>query len=82
MVKVDVTEEDITRGVRGSCTACPVALALRRATGTNWASVDDSVMESAHSFNRAETPPEVVKFIYLFDAQGRVEPFSFEVDLS
>lgn len=33
MIKVQVTEEDIALGVRKSCSCCPVALALGRATG-------------------------------------------------
>lgn len=77
-VHVEVTATDIRRGKRLDRAACPVARAVRRATGRNW-----KVLNSRMYCGAAEvkTPPEVEKFIYCFDMRETVQPFAFDVDL-
>lgn len=48
-ILVDVTESDIRSGVPRSTLVCPVALAIRRATGANYVSVGSKEFAFAHS---------------------------------
>jgi hypothetical protein len=84
MTTVNVTQEDIDTGTAGSCSECPVALAVTYALGLG---ERDSVRVTASSIyvyptgSRFRSPPSVKKFIKDFDSPLNlsVEPFSFEL---
>lgn len=80
-VKVEVTAEDIRDGKPGKYASCPVALALRRATGIEFG----VVRHAAHAFKvRVGLPFEVYTFIENFDRsylRSLCKPFAFEIDL-
>ena len=79
-MKIDVTAEDISQGKKSSPCNCPVALALGRATergvsvGSRGFCFFDEILDR-------DLPDEVVKFIFAYDRNKPVEPFSFEVSL-
>lgn len=83
MIHVEVTQDDIDSGIHSDEFNCPVALAIKRATGCD-----------ARVFGRAVTlykgndallpakPPEAVEmFIRDFDYYQRVAPFGFDLDV-
>jgi hypothetical protein len=93
-IEVEVTAEDIENGFRGSCTSCPVAVAIKRtlktipykdsiftAVGVN---VDSLSIKYYYPYpkllNIVETPPEAAYFIDCFDTGvGEFGPFKFKV---
>lgn len=86
-MKVDVTQEDIDRGMPKRCSFCPVAKAIQRATGNKYFYVAVSGSELCDSvravtrtdyIDAIDLPPEVLVFLTRFDAGKPVEPFSFE----
>lgn len=79
-VKVRVTAEDIASGVRGLACLCPVALAVKRATGTEYVSVgvlsiQIGELEILRGIGRA------LKFARSFDLGEAVGPFTFTLDI-
>ena len=78
-MKIDVTQEDIDRGVKGACTQCPVALALARAFPDVYVDVATTQLLVGDEFIRA--PSVVSIFIEDFDDGEPVQPFSFDLDL-
>ena len=83
-MKVNVTAEDIARGIRVSANSCPVARALQRCTGDRLATVDGSraTVNYHRNFARFRLPPEVSYFVSDFDAGRPVAPFSFEFEVT
>jgi hypothetical protein len=78
-ITIDVTADDIANGVRGRCSTCPVALAVRRVPGLEkWEVGGMSAFYGASSF---PLPCAASRFIMDFDGGRPVEPFSFEVDV-
>jgi hypothetical protein len=84
---VMVRAGDIAAGIKGDCSRCPVALALRRSfpsagdvmvcfTINLYRTVKDGLPSA-----RVKTPDDVVCFIRDFDYGRRVKPFSFKLDL-
>lgn len=75
---VEVTQEDIDKGVCDSATKCAVARAIKRLTRRQQVRVDG---ESAYIFKdryEAELPKKAQTFISKFDSDKRtVTPFSF-----
>lgn len=84
-VPVEVTEEDITGGVRASACVCPIALALHR-QGFRGHVVGDKDVIADYAGNEAivryDLPSSAQRFIKKFDTRRRVEPFSFEMTLA
>ena len=79
MITVTVTPRDIVKGKQWSACGCPVALALRRATGRK---ISVGPLELAdEDETHVDLPAEVVDFIRRFDRGEPVEPFRFEIDL-
>lgn len=70
--RIEVTSEDIERGVPDNCHHCPIALAARRA-GLNTPEVDSAFL------NGMVLPDAATEFILDYDNGEPVEPFSFEV---
>lgn len=74
---VEVTNRDINHGLMHSCEDCPVARALRRATGTRSVSAGyGSCGIGKRSFC---LPIAVDRFIRAFDGRGPVKPFKFRI---
>lgn len=85
LLHVEVTAEDIVLGVRFSCTDCPIARALCRATGEPGAVASIcgrslSVVAGSHWW-RGDTPEAANVFIGRFDECDPVEPFAFDVKM-
>lgn len=92
-MKISVTAHHILHGVRGSCSGCPVALALAEAFPDSTVNVGSRFIKisSASGSRSYWTPPEVAAFIVLFDAGLRkaqtastdwyeyAAPFEFEL---
>jgi hypothetical protein len=90
-ITVQVTQEDIADGERYACCECPVALALKRATGREWfvTGVFLNLLKPGQSFTDSgvaaveltlDTPQEVKTFIHAFDENDPVKPFTFEIE--
>lgn len=78
-MKIPVTQYDIDHGVRRSCTACPIALAVNHYTGRMWR----VGLNGAHLSSETQIVPwprPVRIFIAQFDdyGPGGVRPFTFE----
>ena len=78
-VHVDVTADDIANGARLDCFACPIALAMKRATDAFLAIGANYVEFASHS---VRLPREVSDFVFDFDGGYEVQPFSFDLELS
>jgi len=80
-MKIQVTQQHINQGHRGSCTKDPVALALSDAGYIMpWASPSYIKWMDIHGYWReTETPSDVYYFMSSFDNNGPVEPFEFEI---
>lgn len=78
IITINVTQDDIDRGERESCLACPIALACKRAGIVR---PEVSSYEIIDEFrNEYKLPMEARLFVHRFDAGGalyRVFPFSF-----
>lgn len=84
-MRIEVTQEDINNGRRKSCNACPVALAVKRATQAREVSIHEQVgYFAASSFvthmDVFDLPSEAIEFIDNFDYGNSVRPFAFEVE--
>lgn len=82
-MRIDVTQEDIVKGAPEDCGRCPIALAIRRATGWERVNVDYTTVQPDRDNlqDLIDLPAEAVEFISLFDkGQCAVAPFSFELE--
>ena len=81
-MKVEVTQEDINRGMPKVCDRCPIALAMRRA-GCAFVYVEphrvDWRRRGILSGKYSSLPSEATRFIMAFDNAEPVQPFTFEV---
>lgn len=93
-IKIQVTQEDINKGISGNCTECPIALAVLRAlphfqmvrVGHDmihcWVFAEDKEKGRWHynAGNRTyDIPREAQDFIRDYDRDRPVEPFEFEI---
>lgn len=80
-MRIKVTQADIAAGDRQMCYACPVALALRRATGYDWwVSRLRAVPYPGGFGGRAVRLPRAASaFIADFDDGWPVAPFAFDL---
>lgn len=79
-VIIDVTKEDIAAGDHDKCTTCPVALAMRRATGDLW---EVDYIEARRRRDRVaiSLPPPVTDWIERYDGYEEVLPFQFQLEI-
>lgn len=78
-MKINVTKSDIRSGVRYKYDKCPVARAIKRATGKkNIIVIPTGVLCGKKSMR---LPNIAAEFISDFDAKRLVEPFSFNLKL-
>jgi hypothetical protein len=76
MTRIEVTQDDIDRGVIGDGDCCPIALAMRR----RWPNVSVGTRAVYLSGMRmTELPREARHFIVDYDLGEPVYPFSFDV---
>ena len=80
-MRIDVTMDDIMFGQRGKCQHCPIARAIRRATGKLGFAVFPYRVCNAQLRTIARLPFEATVFISAYDLEMTVEPFSFDIDL-
>lgn len=86
-IRVEVTQEDISMGVRGSPVACPIARSMRR-SGHRYARVGTRTVYQAGIGNeydligavRLALPDSALEFIRSFDQAKEVAPMSFEIE--
>lgn len=88
IVTVEVTQDDIIHGKPQDCCECPVALAVQRTFGPEFAvDVAFRIFIEPSIGQRAEfvRPRSVIDFIRRFDAPAifgsGVEPFTFTLDV-
>src|SRR5690348_452339 len=82
--QIEVTQEDIDKGLKGNCSACPIALAVNRTIPGANSTVSDMfnhVYCPGVSRKNADTPDDAAWFISDFDDGKPVEPFSFTLTL-
>jgi hypothetical protein len=75
--KITVTQEDIDTGWPCMPSHCPIAIAVCRATDSEWASVGDIAIEVPGV--RFYTPREAQVFIRQFDDHQDVKPITFTI---
>lgn len=89
-VRVEVTAEDIDLGIQGTMSGCPIARAIKRATGVAWLiggrggiGVYPPALSSLTVAPLPVAPlPQVAQaFAAAFDEGRSVAPFVFYVDL-
>ena len=72
-VKVEVTKEDLEKGIKESNTCCPVALALRRELAPNTSGISvggykvDFNPGGPHIYGHLDVPSNLREFIANFD---------------
>ena len=82
-MRIEVTQADIDAGLRESCVACPVALALHRAfpaADTIRAEYGVLWVWFGEECRAASTPDEASDFMGRFDGLRDVLPFAFDAD--
>jgi hypothetical protein len=83
-VRIEVTAEDVRAGARSDSGGCPVALALRRATGGQWwvggRGLRPYFPAPPHG-DVVDAPPQVARFVDDYDSGLPVSPFSFELEV-
>lgn len=78
MIRIEVTREDIDKGVPGDPCRCPIALAAGRRFGGNPSVTYREIWKSLEGHERlGKLPPEAVEFATNFDEHLPVEPMSF-----
>lgn len=77
---INVTEANIKAGTRNHCNACPIAIAIFRATNQHTVVTWDKAVINGVEY---KLPEEAMRFIDTFDIAGKawVEPFSFELNI-
>lgn len=80
---IEVTPEDIRMGKRNMLCSCPVALAIKRATGAERVAVGgtDALWVSDNEPLKVNLPIEARSFIFAFDEGGQVTPFTFDLEV-
>ena len=80
-MQIDITQDHIDRGVRKSCTHCPIALAVQEKLGVDSVTVEQEWIYPPDDEVRYFLPAAARDFISYFDWAGRshVRPFSFEL---
>lgn len=86
-ITVEVTQQDISKGIERSSCGCPIALALLRSAPGYSFDVGSIAVYIGYSGRRisysrgAVLPKKAKDFILKFDSNIRVEPFKFELDI-
>lgn len=76
-MKVTVTKKDICNGKKYHSSSCPIARAVRRASGQRILSIGTDCFRVGSSGKDNPLPIVARRFIGKFDGGKRVKPFSF-----
>ena len=80
-MKIQVTQQHIDSGVRGSCTSDPIALALKEAGFPKvWAGVRYLRIYDGPEFADHSMPDEVYEFLRLYDNGLPTLPMCFDLE--
>lgn len=80
MIKIQVTEEDISRGLKGDCHKCPIALAAYKVLGDIFQGVTrDTIYYKRGDLIKGFYSNKIKQFVEDFDNGRKVEPFEFEI---
>lgn len=82
MIRIEVTKEDIMRGMKKDCFSCPIARAMKR-QGFTSVTVGRNQILASHadgSVVDVAAPKKVRVFVSRFDDGQYVEPFSFVLE--
>ena len=83
-MKIQVTQQHIQLGLRGSCTADPIALALKDAGFMRpWVSptrIETVGQNGGYMKENWSCPQSVLSFMIRFDRGEVVSPFEFELE--
>lgn len=77
---VRVSQKHIARGLVGSTTSCPIALAVQEQCQGKWV-VWDSFVHTSNPRRSIQLPRRAQKFIMDFDGRLPVKPFTFRMPL-
>lgn len=78
-ITVNITDDDIAKGIRGSSSDCPNALALKRALpGRDVSSLCTRVFITGREYL---LPPDVVGAIANYDRIGYLSPLSYTLTI-
>ena len=81
-MKIQVTQEDIDAGKQKDIHCCPLALAIKRATGKEIQVVTDYFdLVTENDTQTYELPEIAANFRRDFDHWRPVKPFEFEIDI-
>ncbi len=80
---ITVTPDDCRDGVRGSCSGCPLALAVARALPGSRPLVSASAvwLTVGGRRTRVELPEEARRAVWVFDLEQTMRPFVFSLDV-
>ncbi len=78
-IKVEVTPNDIRRGIWGDSYRCPIAKALRRTLGGAWSVRDEAVGLGKNTGQTIALPKKALSFIDKYDRWRTAQPFSFSI---
>lgn len=81
IVEIEVTKEDIRKGIRGNCNSCPISLAANRIFKTACTVETLNIQINGIAYN---LPREAVDFIFVFDSfytNHWVKPFKFNLEV-
>ena len=77
-MNIKVTQEHIDKGIRGKCRLCPIALAIKDEIGKI---VMVNVFDVDIDGQVIRLPTTAFDFVQRFDADLKVSPFTFELEL-
>jgi len=84
MIRIEVTQEDIDKGIRGSACECAVALAATRAFNGRKVAATAQYLCFDHGkqipHKHIVVPTEVALWIHAYDLEQVVKPFSFIIE--
>lgn len=82
-MKIEVKQEHIDLGQKCTLNKCPIALAIREATGYYTAITPDKIYFPRLTYpEKVNTPAEVRSKITSYDLGNGMTPFSFELDIT
>ena len=77
-MRIQVTQQHINSGLRGSCSGDPISLAMKDAgLQKPWASTDHLAWRQEFRDYFAPVPENVLQFMIDFDNNREVQPFEF-----
>ena len=81
---IEVTRDDVGNGQRFCSDSCPVALAIKRATGAFFVvmTCEHVMITKGVSKQIVRLPPDVIEKVLRFDRGHAMEPFSFELEVT